>query len=168
MDFSLNISGFDEINAILKQLPENLGRRAANTAVRVAAMTIRKAVMARRPDSNGKIAKSVKVKKLKDQPGKTAYRVYCAAPNAHLLEFGTAPHVIVAGRNSGRKSFTETGKKVLSDGSNIFGTQVNHPGAHAKPFFRPAVDESAERAIANMREVLAKAVARAAQKWVDS
>jgi HK97 gp10 family phage protein len=169
MDFSIKITGLDQINAVLKQLPENIGRRAANTAVRAAGMTIRKAIMARIPKGKtGNLAKSIKVKKQRDQQGKTTYTVYSSAPHAHLVEYGTAPHIIVAGRKTNRKSTYETGKKTLSDGSSIFGTQINHPGAKAEPFFRPAFDESAERALANMREVMAKAVARAATKWVES
>jgi HK97 gp10 family phage protein len=167
MDFSINVSGLDEINNILKQLPENLGRRAANTAVRAGGMTIRKAIMAKLPDGS-KVAKSIKVKKQRDVQGKTTYIVYCAAPLAHLREYGTAPHIIVAGVNTNRKSSTQTGKKALSDGTTIFGKVVHHPGTQAQPFFRPAVDESAELAIAKMREVMARAVARAAQKWIES
>ena len=47
------------------------------------------------------------------------------------VEFGIRPHVI-----------TIKTKRVLSDGKQVFGTKVNHPGTKAQPFMRPAVDST--------------------------
>ena len=45
------------------------------------------------------------------------------APHAHLVEFGTAPHVIESDKPMGR--------------SGQFGRRVQHPGTDPQPFFYP-------------------------------
>ncbi len=167
MDFSYTVEGLDDVNALLKKLPENLGRKAANTAVRAASSTIRKAIRDRIRDNTGNLRRSIKVRKEKDQVGSTRFTVLSTAPHAHLVEYGTSPHLIKAGEKKSGKSVSQTGKKTLSDGSRIFGRTVQHPGAQAKPFFRPAIDESAERAIDTMREVMARAIVRAAETFIE-
>ena len=54
---------------------------------------------------------------------------YMMAHGAHI-EYGTKPHVIKA-----------KNKKVLSDGKNIYGKVVNHPGTQAQPFIRPSLHQ---------------------------
>lgn len=49
------------------------------------------------------------------------------APYAHLVEFGTKPHLIKA----------KNGKYLVFNGT--FAKEVQHPGAKAEPFFQPAV-----------------------------
>ena len=59
---------------------------------------------------------------------------------AHFVEYGTAPHKIMAAK----------GKRLAIGGAPV-GTSVMHPGAKAKPFMRPALDakrEAAMRAVA--------------------
>jgi HK97 gp10 family phage protein len=55
--------------------------------------------------------------------------------HAPHVEFGTRPHII-----------TIKSARVLSDGKDIFGTQVNHPGTPAQPFMRPAMDQNINNA----------------------
>jgi len=66
------------------------------------------------------------------------------APHAHLVEFGTAPHV---------------------NGGLFAGSQ--HPGTAPRPFVRPAWDASKDRALSiiteELRAQIAKAVARQAK-----
>lgn len=54
-----------------------------------------------------------------------------SSPLAHLLELGTGPHVI-------------PGPVRLPSGAVV--RNVQHPGAAARPFLRPALDESREAA----------------------
>lgn len=99
--------------------------------------------------------------------GTTRFTVLTTSPHAHLVEYGTSPHLIQAGEKRSGSSASDTGKKVLSDGSQIFGRTIQHPSSQAKPFFRPAIDESAERALDTMREVLARAIVKAAGKFIQ-
>jgi HK97 gp10 family phage protein len=55
----------------------------------------------------------------------------------HLVEYGTAPHLIKAKAAGGQ----------LHLRGNVFATEVQHPGAVAKPFMRPAFDSKKEEAI---------------------
>lgn len=60
------------------------------------------------------------------RPGKGVVTlVGFGSPISHLIELGTAPHVIHV-RN----------KSVLAD-TAIFGTTVHHPGTRARPFLTP-------------------------------
>ncbi len=154
MDFSYSVEGLGDLNALLKQLPEDLGRKAANAAVRVGGNTLRKEIRARISDKNGKLFKSILVRKKPDTQGSVNFEVVSVSPIAHLVEFGTSPHHIEI-----------SSKKILSNGTATFGTSVNHPGAKAEPFFRPGTDAGAERAVYNMREVMAKAIAKQAEKF---
>lgn len=58
-------------------------------------------------------------------------KVEARAPYAIFVHEGTAPHVIAA-----------KNRKVLSDGSQIFGKRVNHPGTKAQPFFTRGIRAS--------------------------
>lgn len=55
----------------------------------------------------------------------------------HLVEYGTAPHIIKAKAAEGK----------LHLRGNVFVEEVQHPGAAAKPFMRPAFDSKKDEAI---------------------
>lgn len=84
-------------------------------------------------------------------PGTAATRVFVnykkdgkpRAPHAHLVEFGTAPHVIESDRAMGR------------DG--IFGHRVEHPGSPPQPFFYPAYRSEKPKLKRAMRKALREA-----------
>lgn len=67
---------------------------------------------------------------------------------AHLVEFGTAPHVIKA----------QEGKALGKGG--IFGSEVHHPGATAKPFFYVSWRANKKKA----RSRIARATRKAAKE----
>lgn len=55
----------------------------------------------------------------------------------HLVEYGTAPHLIKAKAAGG----------LLRLHGGVFAEEVQHPGAVAKPFMRPAFDSKKDEAI---------------------
>lgn len=59
---------------------------------------------------------------------------------AHLVEYGTRAHVIIAG------GATKFGKALAAAG-RILGEKVDHPGAPPKPFMRPALDSKTQASI---------------------
>lgn len=67
------------------------------------------------------------------------------APHAHLVEFGTSPHIIKP-RAPNRFLF-------LAD---RFVTSVQHPGAKKKPFLRPAIQSQRRKVFAEMEIALRK------------
>ena len=60
----------------------------------------------------------------------------------HLVEYGTAPHVIRAKAAGGQ----------LHLRGNVFVEEVHHPGAAAKPFMRPAYDTKKDEAIGIIKD----------------
>jgi HK97 gp10 family phage protein len=71
----------------------------------------------------------------------------------HLVEFGSAPHTIKS-----------KNKRVLSNGTEVFGKVVKHPGTAAKPFMRPALDENADAIIKHFSKNIGRGVEREAKK----
>jgi HK97 gp10 family phage protein len=60
----------------------------------------------------------------------------------HLVEYGTAPHIIRAKAAGGQ----------LHLRGNVFAEEVQHPGATAKPFMRPAFDSKKDEAIGIIKD----------------
>ena len=61
--------------------------------------------------------------------------------HAHLLEYGTAPHLIKAKAAGG-----------LLRWANGAATQVQHPGSAAQPFMRPAVDATGAAMVESIKD----------------
>jgi len=60
----------------------------------------------------------------------------------HLVEYGTAPHIIRAKAAGGQ----------LHLRGNVFVEEVHHPGATAKPYMRPAFDNKKDEAIGIIKD----------------
>lgn len=60
----------------------------------------------------------------------------------HLVEYGTAPHIIRAKAAGGQ----------LHLRGNVFAEEVNHPGAAAHPYMRPAFDSKKDEAIGIIKD----------------
>lgn len=77
------------------------------------------------------------------------------APHAHFIESGVRPHQIRP-REKAMLKFSVGGRMVFSRG-------VRHPGATAKPFFRPAVRGRSSDARRHILEGLTKVIEEAAR-----
>lgn len=84
--------------------------------------------------------------KKKPAPKRTAI-VRFSAKNAHLLEYGTAAH-----------SYRNRRRKALKTTQTDFAKSVDHPGARAKPFLRPAYDAKKDDVVRVVANELEKAV----------
>ncbi len=69
--------------------------------------------------------------------------------NPAWLEFGTKPHVLVAGSRSGKRALANNNAAVL------YGRKVRHPGQQAKPFIKSTVMANVSAARAAAAEQLA-------------
>lgn len=81
---------------------------------------------------------------------------------AHLVEFGTAPHLIAPKNQSGALAIKRGhGPTAYVDGA------VQHPGATAKPFIRPAFDANKNSVLQIVGTELGKGLERqaVALKW---
>lgn len=59
------------------------------------------------------------------------------------VEYGTVPHIIRA-----------KDAKVLSDGTNCFGTEVHHPGTSPQPFLFPSYEKTRPRFVKKIKSIL--------------
>ncbi|CAM5769799.1 hypothetical protein [Bosea minatitlanensis] len=75
---------------------------------------------------------------------------------AHLVEFGTLAHPIVA-KNAPNLVFT------AKDGRKVVTKSVSHPGAKPYPFMRPAFERNKELVIQNLGKELVGVIEKAAK-----
>ncbi|MCR9040952.1 hypothetical protein QRX25_10400 [Bacillus sp. L381] len=68
---------------------------------------------------------------------------------SRFAEFGTSPHLIEL-----------KNKKVMSDGSNIYGKKVDHPGHKAEPFVEPALINKQSEALSEMKKYIQRNLIR--------
>jgi HK97 gp10 family phage protein len=172
MKFNYSITGAAELEKLLKLLPGKIATKIGQDAVRAGGNLLKKAVQADAPE-HLKETIVVRKKKLRSRKAASAveYVLGSTSPKAHLFEFGVAPHKIIAGERGHRSKKTgekqQTGKQVLANTAEgiVFGTEVNHPGFAAKPFFRPAIDANFEAYLQKVAEVLARGLAREGAKF---
>lgn len=85
----------------------------------------------------------------------------------HLVEFGTKPHIMEAGRTGpATRSRPGSGKKLMvgrKDGI-IYGKRVNHPGARAKPWLVPAWAKMRKPAVAKFGDFIVEEIDKAVAK----
>lgn len=132
------IIGGRELDAMLQQLPVKIERNILRAAMRAGANEFKKAARDGVPVADGVLRASIRVT-TRTKKG-TVYASLKAggrrAPHWHWVEFGTAAHKIKAKRDH-----------ALSFGGTTV-REVDHPGARAQPFMRPAFDSAAAAAIA--------------------
>lgn len=143
MDDTINISGGKKLAEFLQSLPLKIERNIMRAALRSGARVIADEAKRNVPVQLGDLKKSIRTGSNKKRKGVEAY---ARAGNKkayyyRFVEFGTAAHIIKAGKNKQKLVFT------ARDGKKVEALQVNHPGAKAKPYMRPALDAKAQDAI---------------------
>ena len=128
------ITGLDALAAQLAELAPNIQKKLMRGALRAGMKITLQRAKAEIHDVSGDLSKSLRistsarngvVKATLKAGSKDAYY-------AHMVEFGTAAHMIAA-KNG----------KAVSIGGNEYAS-VEHPGASAKPFMYPALDAAAQ------------------------
>lgn len=152
----VKVMGLAELELALNQLPDKLAKNVARAALRAGAKPILEEARRLVPVRSGKLRDTLRI--TTSMKGGTPRAFIKAGPGgtkkfkkiyyAHMIERGTAKHLIVAAR--GKMLPIAGGRK-----------SVNHPGARKQPFMRPAADSQAAAAIdafaAKLRERLTKA-----------
>lgn len=157
------ISGGRELSQFLQQLPAKIEKNIMRAALRAGAAEIRKEARELVPVEMGDLRRSIRVS-AKAKGGKVQASVKAGdkkAFYAHMVEFGTKPHLIKVReedrpinykltRKRGvltRVSMRTINRRGLMIGNNFVGPKVDHPGARPSPFLRPAFDNAGDRAI---------------------
>ena len=158
------VEGFDKLEKQLRGLGEKVGKKVLRAAVKEAAETIRKAAQDKVPFNYGLLRESISISVKRIDT--TAFAVvgpismkevrdgvtHNPARYAHLVEFGTSPHVIHA----------KPGKWLVFKGK--FAKKVNHPGQPARSFMRYALDTTRDAVITKLGELLAEGITREAEE----
>lgn len=157
------IVGGRELAQFLQQLPLKVEKNIMRAALRAGAAVIRDAARENAPVDDGLLRKSVRVTvSAKGGVVKAAVKAGDSrAFYAHMVEYGTRPHLIKVREDDRpinyrltqkrsevtRVSIATINRHALRIGSHFVGPAVHHPGADKKPFMRPALDEKSTAAI---------------------
>lgn len=144
----LQVKGLRELSAALLTFPEKMQRTMLIRAMRAGAMVIRNLAREKVSVVSGKLRRSIRVSVR--MLGGTVVAKVLAGRNkskndpfyAHMVEGGTQAHEI---RPKGKKSLFLAG---------LAREQVKHPGAVAKPFMRPALEEGGQKAFEEVARAL--------------
>lgn len=176
---TMRLGGAAEIEALLRKLPEKVAKKVVVSSLRqgggviakqakanlaangsivtgalaaaVKTITVRNPTMGAAQVKVGVVGKKMNVVR----PGETKPRRVGPGTVAKWVEFGTGEHRIEA---EGKTLAWSAG------GSAVFARSVDHPGAKAKPFIRPAVDTKGSAAAQKVVAAAAKGIAREAGK----
>lgn len=169
-----HVEGLKELEEMLGQLSKSMAKTVLRNALKKAGVPIQNTAVLLAPIDDGQLANSITVSarlKKSQRPGgyrdRTAVNVYVGpdakkAPHAHLVEFGTASHIVRSGVRGRKKSPTD--KAVLSDGDVIFGKEVVHPGSSPRPFMRPAFDQMKEESLRLLVKEIAAELVKAVKR----
>lgn len=159
------IDGLSDLEKALQELPVKVHRNVLRGALRAAGKPILDAAKANAPVASGALRDSIRLSFVRADDGKTVAYAVKAGPKgrrdkggafyAHMVEFGTAAHTIKA--RNGKTLFNVAGGLVI-------GPRVEHPGAAAKPFMRPAADSAMGLAIEAFAAYSRKRIDRMAKK----
>ena len=155
------INGLEELQKMLDQLPVNVEKKVVRGALRAGQKVVLDQAKATIHNVSGELANSLRISTRAGKDGKISSRVVAGnktAFYAHMVEFGTAKHLI---KPKSRKSMVIAG---------MMREVVNHPGAKKKPFMRPAADAAAHEnseAITAFKKYLARRINKEMAKLPD-
>lgn len=151
------VVGGRELDDLLKTLPANVEKNIMRGALRAGAAVVLPEVKQRIPIDSGQLRASARITSRYKKGDVTASVKVgnFVAWYAHLVEFGTRPHVIkvddrdrAVNRRTGRLVTISTVNRHLRLGRVLVGPSVQHPGTSAHPFMRPAIDATFNQAVA--------------------
>lgn len=141
----VRLLGLAELQRALETLPAKIEANIMRGAMAAGAKVLAEEAKDRVPERTGALAQSIRYGARYDRKtGRMVGRVRvggrgkgkrAAAFYAHMVEFGTAAHIIKA----------PPGARLNVRG--LFLTSVSHPGAKRQPFLRPALDAGAAAAL---------------------
>lgn len=151
MSTTENIIGGKALDDLLQTLPAKIEKNIMRTALRAGAVVFRDEARRNVPKDSGDLAASIRVttRTRKGQVTASAKAGNRMVYYAHMVEYGTRPHTILAKPGS---ALNVNGREVK---------KVNHPGAKPKPFMRPAADASFAAAVAAVQAKIRQRLTKA-------
>jgi len=134
MSDGIKLNGFEKLEALLNQLPDDVAKKSGIAALRKAARVVLEEAKRKVPVRTGKLRDSLSIRVIKAR--RPIVKVFASRKkggyHAHLVELGTKPHMIPGP--------VSLGDKVLQN--------IQHPGQVKNPFMRPALIEKQNEALA--------------------
>jgi HK97 gp10 family phage protein len=146
-----NIIGGQQLDELLQTLPGKMQRNINRSALRAGAAALLPEVVQRIPVASGDLRASARITtRARGATVSASVKVgNQVAWYAHLVEYGTRPHVIKPREAKGAMQF-----------GGVTTKSVQHPGTRPQPFMRPAIDISLPQVVEaftrKMRERLTK------------
>ena len=153
--FDMKLEGGDSINNVLDRLPGKIGEKVLKQSMRAATRPMVRMAKSFVPVKSGTLRKAIRVKDSRKRVAGNHAVLFGAdktAPHAHLVEFGTQPHVIQAKPGGWLRIF------------GSFAKSVQHPGTRARPFIRPAFDAGKGKWFTDLGEQVGKRVIKEVKK----
>jgi HK97 gp10 family phage protein len=158
----MRVTGLEEIKRHLKEVPKKLAEDVLNAAARAAAAQFAK--KARELCTSADVRKTIRVIRMAGRIATEQFTYIVSAGGkgkgrvAHLIEFGTEPHVIRPDlkwrkrRAAGGKRIQVGERSVLKLPKGFVSWKrkkgpLQHPGTDPRAFMRPAFDREQQRAI---------------------
>lgn len=157
------LQGLGRLRRKLRRLPE-AATAALKAAIAEEAEFVQFEQLRRVPVGTGNLASAIEIRLGRDGlsatvgVGARTKRAARLGWYAHLVEFGTAPHRVVAKRG---------GPGVLADGETVFGVSANHPGTAPRPFVLPALKENQRAVLRRIDDAVDAALRHVAQLQVS-
>ena len=147
--------GFKELDEALWALPRIITSRVLLKALKKAAEpAIRKGQATAPIGTTLGIINSIGARRMKRRRYGVEISIGPNAPHAHLIEFGTKPHVDIIEK-----------KGVLSDGSNVYGVRVVNPGIRPNRFWTRAWEATKFEVLSDFRHHVWSALLKEAKKF---
>lgn len=181
----MQLTGFDDLDQNLKAFTVQVQDKLLSNALVAGAQEVKTEMQQQAPreHSIGPMQKADQhiadniVIKVEKNPINSAAEVYVGpgkstSYKARWIELGVTAHAIVARMTRQMRKQGIKAKRVLASPEQIFGTHIEHPGLSPRPFMRPALQAATQRAIAAIRDSLAKnlktAIRREANKMTPA
>lgn len=165
----IKVRGLSELQKFLDEFPVKVERNIMRGALRAGIKQIKELAYSYAPVGLpnaenvslyggyvGALRDSIRISTRGQKSGQPLVRLIAGGKNkktgadvyyAHMIEFGTRPHII------------KTKKQSLIINGYFAGKEVQHPGINPRPFMRPALDSGASVAIVTAAEYIKKRLA---------
>ena len=154
-DVTIRVDGLKELDQALQDAEQAFATRWVNGALRAGVIQIMRGMSPLVPRDTGNLLSSLRWSRGKPQSADSAVRNYAVVIGkhklptdpfyAHMVEFGTKPHVIKAASGGGFLHF-----------GNTFARAVQHPGTRPDPFMEEGLSQGAQGALDAFRFYLGK------------
>lgn len=145
-DETIQLTGFKELAAALRELPERVARNGLRAAVNAGATVIKKQAITKAPEDTGALKANFYQKQIREQSG----------PMQQTFYVGVRKGVAKYANNKANKRAGKAGQAYKDDGTTFywkfleFGTSKMTP----RPFLRPAFEQEKEAAVKAIGEKL--------------